>query len=269
MKLQFHYRITLFLILALSLAACGSPATGAPTATPIHAAGPTATQPASPTLTAVSPSPAPSQTVVSSASTGCTNAYFPLASGATWMYTSTGSIAGDYTYTRTLSGLSDSAFTTVDAFSSGITRTINWSCNGGKLTTLASATDNSSVSTKSAKMTIDLINATGYVIPNAFTDGSSWSEDITFNGTMVQNGAKTGTSANENKTDCKDAGSESVKVPVGTLSTVKITCHSNLVTTVTLNAITGDPVTTIQRLDRVVRQRSWARQNGEFRGWWK
>ncbi len=162
------------------------------------------------------------------------------------MYTSTGSIAGDYTYTRTLSGLSDSAFTTVDAFGSGITRTINWSCNSGNLSTLAATTDNSNVSTKSAKMTIDSVNATGYVIPDAFTDGSTWSEDLIFNGTMVQNGAKTGTSANENKTNCSDAGTESVKVPVGTFDTVKITCHSNLVTTVTLNGITADPVTTVE-----------------------
>jgi hypothetical protein len=48
-------------------------------------------------------------------------------------------------------------------------------------------------------------------------------------------------------TACTTAGTESVKVPAGTFDTVKITCQSNQVATVTLTVggSTG-PITTIQ-----------------------
>jgi hypothetical protein len=37
-----------------------------------------------------------------------------------------------------------------------------------------------------------------------------------------------------------------VKGPAGTFDTVKITCHSNQVATVTIKGTTGGPITTIQ-----------------------
>jgi hypothetical protein len=97
-------------------------------------------------------------------------------------------------------------------------------------------------------MTVDSVNATGYVIPNAFTDGKTWSEDLSINGTSVdQNTGKKSAVVCEVTTDCTTAGTESVKVPAGTFDTVKITCHSNQVATVTLTVggSTG-PVTNIQ-----------------------
>lgn len=172
------------------------------------------------------------------------NVYFPVSSGATWSYASTGSIAGDYTYTRTLSGLSDTGFTTIDVFGK-VTRSVTWSCDSGNLTSLATASSNALVSSSSMKMTVDSVNATGYVIPNAFKDGKTWSEDLLVNATSVQ-GKDTSTVVSEVTTDCTTAGAESVKVPAGTFDTVKITCHSNQVATVTTKGITGGPITTIQ-----------------------
>jgi hypothetical protein len=222
------------ILFIVTLAACGSPSKVVPTSTPIKVAGPTATLP-------VSSPAAPTQPV----SGGCTNAYFPLSSGATWSYASTGSLAGDYTYTRTLSGLSDTGFMTNDVIG-GVTRTVTWSCDSGNLTSLASGSSNS-VSSSSMKLTIDSANATGYLIPNAFTDGKTWSEYLTTNGTLDDGNKTKGTMVSEVKTDCTAAGAESVKVPVGTFDTVKITCHSSQVATVTLTVggSTG-PVTTIQ-----------------------
>ena len=95
------------------------------------------------------------------------------------------------------------------------------------------------------KMTIDSVNATGYVIPNAFTDGKTWSENLMVNGTAVQ-GKDTLNVVSEVMTDCTTAGAESMKGPTGTFDTVKITCHSNQVATVTIKGITGEPITTIQ-----------------------
>ncbi len=237
------YFITTTLILAFILAACGSPSTAVPTSTPINVAGPTATLPVAPTLP-VTPTAAPAPTVGASSSGGCTNAYFPLSSGATWSYASTGSIIGNYSYTETLSGLSDTGFTTVDAFSA-VTRTVQWSCASGNLTTLATGSSNS-VSGSSVKLTVDSANATGYIIPNAFTDGKTWSEDLTINGTLDDGNKTKGTMVSESTTDCTAVGAESVKVPAGTFDTVKITCHGNQVSTVTINGASGGPITTIQ-----------------------
>jgi len=124
---RLHFNVSSILLVVI-LAACGSPSTVVPTSTPIKVAGPTETLPVTSTLLVTSPA-APTQPV----SGGCTNAYFPLSSGATWSYANTGSLAGDYAYTRTLSGLSDTGFTINDAFS-GVTRTVTWSCDSGNLT---------------------------------------------------------------------------------------------------------------------------------------
>jgi hypothetical protein len=240
MNLHRLYLITTIVILAFILAACGSPSTVMPTSTPIKGAGPTATLPVASTLP-VTPPAAPTQ----KGSGGCTNAYFLLSSGATWLYASTGSLAGDYTYTRTLSGLSDTGFTTIDVLG-GVTRTTQWSCDSGNLTALDTGSSNALVSSSSMTMTVDSVNATGYIIPADFTDGKTWSENLLVNGTAVQ-GKDKSTVVSEVKTDCTTAGAESVKVPAGTFDTVKITCHSNQVATVTLTVGgTTGPITTIQ-----------------------
>jgi len=233
------------LILALALTACGSALSTGPTSTPIIVAGTQTTPVVNPTLP-VTPAPAQTQADNGLSNGDCTNAYFPLSSGATWSYASTGSFIGDYTYTRTLSGLSDKGFTTNDAFEV-VTRTTQWSCDSGNLTSLAGGSSGILVSGGSMTMTVDSVNATGYVIPAAFTDGKTWSETLVVNGTNVQGTKVKGTVVSEVKTDCTTAGAERVTVPAGTFDTVKITCHSNQVATVTLTVggSTG-PITTIQ-----------------------
>jgi hypothetical protein len=229
------------LILAFTLAACGLSSTAVSTATPIKVVGPIATLPVTPATT---PTTASTQKVSTPSSGGCTNAYFPLSPGATWSYASTGSLAGDYTYTRTLSGLSDTGFTTIDVFGT-VTRTVTWRCDSGNLTSLATASSNALVSSSSMKMTIDSVNATGYAIPGAFTDGKTWSEDLMVNASTVS-GKDTSTVVSEATTACTTAGAESVKGPAGTFDTVKITCHSSQVATVTTKGISGGPITTLQ-----------------------
>ena len=211
MILNRLYLVTTTLILSFTLAACGSPSTVVPTSTPIKVIGPAATLPVTSTLPVT-----PTAALTPIVSAGCTNAYFPVSSGATWSYDSTGSLAGDYTYTRTLSGLSDTGFTTIDVFGT-ITRTVTWSCDSGNLTSLATASSNALVSSSSMKMTVDSVNATGYVIPNAFTDGKTWSENLMVNGTAVQGKGEPSTVVSEVTTGCTTAGAERVKGPAGDL----------------------------------------------------
>jgi hypothetical protein len=223
------YLITTSVILAFSLVACGSSSTTRPTSTPLM-------MPGSSTTLAETPDSVPTQKGSTSSKGSCMNAYFPLSSGATWSYISTGSLVGDYSYTRTLSALSNTGFTTSDAYGV-LTRTVEWSCDGGNLTSLASGSSGTLVSGSSMKMTVDYVNATGYVIPRVFSDGTTWSEVLMVNGTNVQGTETKGTVVSEVSTDCTAAG----------FDTVKIICHSNQVATVTLTAGgTTGPITTIQ-----------------------
>jgi len=228
------------LILALSLAACGSaPLTGL-TSTPTIMLGPKATLPVNPTLP-VTPTTAATQ----KGNGDCTNPFFPVSSGATWSYASTGSISGDYNYTRSVSGLGGTGFTTNDAFNTGLVRTLNWTCDKGNLTYLP-PTGNPSLSSSSMVMVVESVNSTGYSIPFSISDGDTWSEDLMINGIYVQGSEKKGTGVSEVTTNCSALGTESVKVPAGTFEAVKITCHSVHVTTVTLKGKTNPPVTTTQ-----------------------
>jgi hypothetical protein len=233
------YLITTSVILAFSLVACGSSSTTRPTSTPLM-------MPGSSTTLAETTDSVPTQKGSASSKGSCMNAYFPLSSGATWSYTSTGSLVGDYSYTRTLSNLSNTGFTTSDAYGV-LTHTVEWSCDSGNLTSLASGSSGTLVSGTSMKMTVDYVNATGYVIPRVFSDGTTWSEVLTVNGTNVQGTETKGTVVSEVSTDCTAAGADTLKVSAGTFDTVKIICHSNQVATVTLaSGGTTGPITTIQ-----------------------
>jgi hypothetical protein len=241
MNLQPVTRFTTTLMLVFMLAACNAPTTARPTSTPILMSGSTDTPPAGSTVAPTAPG-APTQTTIG----GCTNAYFPVASGASWSYDSTGSDAGDFSITRTLSGVSDTGFTQNDDIA-GTSGTILWSCNNGNLTSLTSGSSGTVVSRGSTILTIDSVNATGYVIPGAFTDGTTWSESLSVTGTSVDpSDGKKSSMVSDSTTNCTTAGTESVKVPAGTFDTLKITCLSNQVATVTLDSgASTEPVTTI------------------------
>jgi hypothetical protein len=241
MNVQYTLRVTSTWLLGILLAACNMPSSAVATSTPILMSGPTETLPAGSTLASTPPAAA-----TQAENGGCTNAYFPLSAGASWSYASSGSMGGDFSFTRTLSGLSETGFTLIEVVGA-TTGTTLWSCDNGNLTSLASGSSGTFVSNGSTILTIDSVNASGYVIPNAFTDGRTWSEVLSVNATSVdKNTGKKSTLVSDSTHNCTTAGTESVKVLSGTFDTVKITCLSNQVATVTLDtgASTG-AITTI------------------------
>ena len=238
------------LIAVFILAACNPSSAGAPsgtktsaTATPVILAASTMSGPeASATSLA-----GPTLTTSTSGSGGCANAYFPVSSGATWSYASAGSVAGDYSYNRSLAGISDTGFIASDEFNSGVTRTTKWGCKDGNLTMLETGSAGGVASSTGMKVTIDSVTSNGYVIPATFAAGQTWSETLELNTTNEAKGKKTGTAQSVSQTNCTAGEPESVKVPAGTFDAVKITCHSNQVATVTLTVGgTTGPITTIQ-----------------------
>ena len=198
------------------------------------------TQPATTTAVAVNtpvptksnPAPtaaAPTQPASATAGGGCANAYYPVPSGATWSYASSGSTSvGNYTYTRTISAASDAGFTSGYQFSTGVNWLEKWTCQDGNLAELGSGAGSASMTTSTAKMTSTSVTADGYNIPATFYSGEAWSEDLTITGT-VKSGTKEATSQIASRLNCTAGGAATITVPAGTFDTVMATCTKKVV----------------------------------------
>ncbi len=208
---RFHLIVSNILLIVILAACAQSPASTSPGGT---------TAPAENTGV-------PTQPAGASASGGCANAYFPVTSGASWSYASSGNVLGAYTYTWTVSAVSDTGFTTSDQYSTGVNATIQWNCQDGNLAALDAGSNSLSMSTSKVTMTTNSVTAEGYNIPATFNSGATWSESVTANET-VNSGTKSINSQIVILTNCSAAGADTVTVPAGTFNTVKATCNQTV-----------------------------------------
>ncbi len=223
---RFHLTISGILLVVVVAACSLSPASST--------TGNTAVPP-------VSAATVTSQPVSASGSGGCANAYFPVSSGNNWSYSSTGSVLGAYTYTWTITDLSNTGFTTNDQSSlgTGTTAIIKWKCQDGKIAALDAGASSLSLSTSKYTMTSNTITAEGYNIPSTFHTGDTWSETVTVNGTVVTS-TRSMDSQIVSKVDCSAVGTDSVTVPAGTFNNAaKVTCTNTVAVSVLLK---GTPV---------------------------
>jgi hypothetical protein len=69
------------------------------------------------------------------------------------------------------------------------------------------------------------VTATGYNVPADFSNGSTWSEQVTISGTITSSSTtRTVTSQINYAVNCTAAGTASVTVPAGTFTAVEATC---------------------------------------------
>ena len=233
------------ILLIFILAACGPASTASTASTPSGITGATAVVPentAVPTISVPTPAAAvpatsvptpaaaaPTTAASTSASGGCANAYFPVASGASWSYSSTGSGIGDYTYTHTITTVSDTGFTTNYQFSTGVNSTVKWNCQDGNLAALDAGAESFTMSTSKVKMTSNSVTADGYNIPATFDTGKTWSENVTVDGTVQASATQTVNSQIVSQISCTAAGADTITVPAGKFDTVKATCTKKVV----------------------------------------
>src|SRR6266508_5721324 len=122
MNWKFSFRNISLVLLLIFLTACSKAnetSTSAPVSTQesISTAAPLATE-----------SPVSTGGGMPVAGSGqCANAYYPVREGATWTYASTGSPAGNYGFTDTISSVRDDGFTLTSQFGE-LTRTQEWAC---------------------------------------------------------------------------------------------------------------------------------------------
>ncbi|HVP20317.1 MAG TPA: hypothetical protein VMS73_00495 [Anaerolineaceae bacterium] len=235
-RLQFA---TSFILIFLTLAACSPATTSAPTASggssaPLPA---TAIVPTSALPTATIPLAAlPTAAATLAATGGCTNAYYPVLSGASWSYASTGGNRGDYTYTRTMPTVGDTGFTTSDQYSTGVNWIAKWTCQDGNLAALDAGPTSAIMTVSSYTLTSNSVTAKGYNIPASFDTGRTWIEDVTIDGTVQNSAGKTVNSQITSALNCSASGANTITVPAGKFDTVMATCVKKVVVSALIQA---------------------------------
>ena len=161
----------------------------------------------------------------------CANAYYPVREGATWSYKSTGSPAGDYSYTDTITSVREDGFTLNSQFE-GVTRTQEWACKSEGLVALQlGGPSAATLNTQDMQLNLTVNNVSGVTFPSEITTGDEWQHmlelegDLDIAGTPAEatRGAKSSFSA---------LGAEGVTVPAGTFDAMKVQVDS----TITINA---------------------------------
>jgi len=225
----------LFLVFIL-ITACSS-AGGSSTQ---QAADPTEAAPSS-TNTQIQVTEAPtiaSGTTPIAATASCVNAYYPVREGSTWTYQSTGSPAGNYSFTDTITALRPDGFTLTSKFDK-LTRTQEWACRPEGLVALQLG--GGALTSQNLKLEVATQNTSGVSYPAAIAAGDQWDYALDFTGKMELAGSS-GEAKGNDKSHFTALGMESVTVPAGTFNALKIQVDTILDISVTVQGV-GVPVT--------------------------
>ena len=182
-------------------------------------------------------SPAPVNNNGNTTVTGaCANDYYPVLQGATWTYKSTGSPAGDYKFTDTISALKSDGFTLTSQFGD-LTRTQEWSCTDqGLLAMQLGGPAVATLNSQDMNFTIDVKKVDGVTIPTEMNPDSEWQHTLEFEGKMELAGESATAEGNE-QTAYKVLGNESVNVPAGSFQAVKVQVETNIIFTIQVQGI--------------------------------
>ena len=157
----------------------------------------------------------------------CANAYYPVREGSTWMYQSTGSPTGSYSFTDTITSVREDGFTLTTQFND-LTRTQEWSCTPEGLVALQlGGAPAAAINSQGSQLELEVNNVSGVTFPSAIEAGDQWQHNIDFTGKMNiadQEGEATGNA----QSSFSAIGIESVTVPVGTFDAMKIQINTTL-----------------------------------------
>jgi len=161
----------------------------------------------------------------------CANPYYPIREGASWSYKSTGSPAGDYSFTDTITSVREDGFT-ITSHLDDLTRTQEWACRPEGLVALqlggpAAATLN----TQDMQLNLTFNNISGVTFPREITAGNEWQHMLEFEGDLESTGTSAEAAGTAEST-FSALGTESVTVPAGTFDAMRVEVES----TITINA---------------------------------
>lgn len=154
----------------------------------------------------------------------CQNPYYPVVPGASWQYQLSGASSG--TFTRTLTAVRADGFEDQDVFSAGTTRTGSWACQNGNLISLTPSSG-ASVSTAEMQADFTIESNSGISFPANPQPGQEWAQNIVYLGTQATGGAVI-ESRNVLATSYQAARMETVKVPAGEFSALRVDCATQI-----------------------------------------
>jgi len=174
----------------------------------------------------------------------CSNPLYPVKTGATWTYNSTGSLSGDFSFTDTITALREDGFT-LSSQINGVTLTQEWVCKPEGLASLTFGGGAAGgISTSGAKMDLTTSNVQGVILPKTISAGDQWPYSLDFEGDIELTGMTAETQGTAGFT-FNALGEESVTVPAGTFNALKIHVDLRLDMEITYSGFTAPAVITI------------------------
>lgn len=153
---------------------------------------------------------------------GCANPYYPIVENATWSYKSTGSPVGEYVYTELVSGVKADGFTVSSDHVEGFSRSLEWSCTSqGLVYGTFDGGPAAGITAEPFQLELTTTKVEGIALPTQINPGDQWSQTITHEGHGNIGGSEVlsqGTTLFTNTA----LGEESVTVPAGTFTAMKI-----------------------------------------------
>jgi hypothetical protein len=239
------HRFFPMLLVTLLLAACQSTPTPTATALPTETIAPTVVPAASPTTALASATPPPTATLAPTASpnqdtsvSACDLPYYPVKADAKWVYHITYSAGGlppaDYTVTDT--HLSAKGFVEHSTFA-GVSSDIGWTCSTDGL-----------LSTQFASLTLaapgqfkfTTLKSSGVTLPapSQWKVGTTWKNGYDVKGELVA-GGNTATAQGTVTYASTIAAQESVSVPAGTFTALRVDSTVTIALAMTVSGISA------------------------------
>ncbi len=192
---------------------------------------PSSNAPTAPATTATSPTNAST----SAASSACDLQYYPVVKDASWSYTMSGEVSGQFT--RSITEVKPDGFTDQDVFSAGITRAGQWDCDDGLIALQPQAGISAMVQSKNLSGNFHTTDSSGVTIPDNLGPGATWNQDITIEGTESINGQNVPAKAHVIM-QCNASSVEPITVPAGKFDALRAECKYDMKVTITLNSLT-------------------------------
>lgn len=155
----------------------------------------------------------------------CQNPYYPVVQGASWQYRLSG--ASNDTFTRAIIAVRADGFDDRDTFGAGTIRTGNWACRDGNLIALTPSSGGPSVSAAGAQFDFTVESNEGITFPADPQPGQTWTQNIVYSGEQTLDDL-TIRSRNVLANSCKAGNTETVRVPAGEFSALRVDCSVTL-----------------------------------------
>ncbi len=177
----------------------------------------------------------PTNASTAAASSNCNLQYYPVVNGASWSYTMSGEVSGQFT--RSITEVKPDGFTDQDVFSAGVTRTGQWDCDDGLIALQPQAGISAMVQAKNLSGNLHTTGNSGVTIPDNLGPGATWNQDISVEGTQSINGQDVPTKAHVIM-QCSAGSAEPITVAAGKFDALRVECKYDMNVTVTVSGVT-------------------------------